>query len=169
VPGYEFCLGCGVRNPRGAQVRFEYDDRFIWKRQTPLAHFRCGDGTLSLAYHCIVGDELGWWMGALRQGECGLSNRVVLTLGDTVRHGTPVLALGSRSTVRTSDPKGRIWQTEAAILAADWRPLATAAVQFVGSRAFTQMMLPGFIQEGGGLAALQRAFPRYKDQLTGKA
>jgi len=35
----------------------------------------------------------------------------------------------------------------------------------VGSRAFTQMMLPGFIR-GEDLASLQRAFPRYKDSLA---
>ena len=168
VPGYEWCLGCGARNPRGAQVRFEYDDLLMWKRLSPRAHFRCGDGSLSLGYHCIVGDELGWWMGALKQGECGLSNRVVLTLGDSVPHGTPLLAVGSRSAVRTSDPKGRIWQTLAYILTEDWRPVAAAEVQFVGSRVFTQMMLPGFIK-GEDLASLQRAFPRYKDSLAGDA
>ena len=165
VPGYEFCLGCGFQNPRGAQVRFEYDDRFMWKRLAPRAHFRCGDGSLSLGYHCIVGDELGWWMGALKQGECGLSNRVVLTLGNSVPHETPLLAMGSRLAVRTSDPKGRIWQTLAYILTADWQPLATADVQFVGSRAFTQVMLPRFIK-GADLPSLQRAFPRYKDSLA---
>jgi hypothetical protein len=165
VPGYEFCLGCGSRNPRGAKVRFAYNDLFVWKRLAPPAHFRCGDGSLSLGYHCIVGDELGWWMGALRQGECGLSSRVVLTLGDSVPHGTPLLALGVRSAVRTSDPKGRIWQAEALILTADWRPVAAAEVQFAGSRAFTHMMLPGFIR-GEDLSSLQHAFPRYKDSLA---
>jgi len=166
VPGYELCLGCGFRNPRGAQVRFEYNDLFMWKRLTPQGHFRCRDGSLSLGYHCIVGDELGWWMGALQQGECGLSNRVVITLGDSVPHGTHLLALGSRLAVRTSDPKGRIWQTLALILTTDWHPVAVAEVQFVGSRAFTQVMLPRFIR-GEDLASLQRAFPRYKDALAG--
>ncbi|MEI8188424.1 MAG: hypothetical protein WCI75_01750 [candidate division NC10 bacterium] len=165
VPGYEFCLGCGFQNPRGAQVRFEYDDLLMWKRLAPQAHFRCGDGSLSLGYHCIVGDELGWWMGALKQGECGLSNRVVLTLGDSVPHRTPLLAVGSRSAVHTSDPKGRIWQALAYILTEDWQPVATADVQFVGSRAFTQTMLPRFIK-GQDLPSLQRAFPRYKDSLA---
>jgi hypothetical protein len=165
VPGYEWCLGCGFQNPRGAQVRFEYNDLFMWKRLAPQAHFRCGDGSLSLGYHCIVGDELGWWMGALKQGECGLSSRVVLTLGDSVPHRTPLLALGSRSAVTTSDPKRRIWQTEALILTTDWRPVAIAGVQFAGSRAFTQVMLPRFIK-GEDLPSLQRAFPRYKDSLA---
>lgn len=165
VPGYEFCLGCGVRNPRGAQVRFEWDEEFVWKRLSPQPHFRCEDGGLSPSYHIIVGDELGWWMGALRLGECGLSSRLVVTLGDAVPFGTPLLALGPRASVRTSDPKGRLWQTLAMILTPDWQPVASAEVEFAGSRAFSKVMLPKFIK-GEDLASLQRAFPRYKDSLT---
>ena len=44
-------------------------------------------------------------------------------------------------------------------------PYTTADVQFVGSRVFTQMMLPSFIK-GQDLPSLQRAFPRYKDSLA---
>jgi hypothetical protein len=160
VPGYEFCLGCGFRNPRGAQVRFDYDDEFLWKTLTPQKHFRCEDGSLFLGYHIIVADELGWWMGALRQGECGLSRRLVVTLADPVPHGTSLLALGLRSAVKTSDPKGRIWQTQALILTPDWRPVAAAEVEFAGSRAFSKVMLPRFVS-GTDPESLRRAFPRY--------
>ena len=162
VPGYEHCLGCGFRNPRGAQVRFECDEHFVWKRLTPQAHFRCADGSLFPGYHIIVGDELGWWMGALRQGECGLSSRLVVTLAGAVTHGTRLLALGPRSAVRTSDPKGRIWRTQALIVGLDWQPAAAAEVEFAGSRAFSKVMLPRFIVDRDAMA-LQRAFPRYKD------
>jgi hypothetical protein len=165
VPVYEFCLGCGVRNPRGAQIRFECDEHFVWRRLQPQAHFRCEDGSLFPGYHIIVGDELGWWMGALRQGECGLSSKLSVTLGDTVPFGTALLALGPRASVRTSDPKERIWQTLAMILTPDWRPVASAEVEFAGSKAFSKVMLPKFIR-GKDLASLQRAFPRYKDSLT---
>lgn len=168
VPGYEWCLGCGFRNPRGAQVRFECDDAFVWKHLTPQAHFRCEDGSLFPGYHIIVGDELGWWMGALRQGECGLSSRLVVTLGKTVSHGRPLLALGSRASVRTSDPKGRIWQTEALILTADWQPVAAAEVEFAGSRAFSKTMLPRFVV-GRDAGSLGRAFPRYQNLWTRNA
>jgi hypothetical protein len=168
VPGYEFCLGCGFRNTRGAQIRFECDDHFVWKRLTPQAHFRCEDGSLFPGYHIIVGDELGWWMGALRQGECGLSSKLAVTLGKTVRHGTPLLALGPRASVRTSDPKGRIWQTQALIVTADWKPVAAAEVEFAGSRAFSKIMLPRFVT-GRNAGSLGRAFPRYKDFLTENA
>lgn len=170
VPGYELCLGCGFRNPRGAQVRFECDDHFVWKHLTPQAHFRCADGSLFAGYHIIVGDELGWWMGALRQGECGLSSRLVVTLAGTVKHGTQLLALGSRGAVRTSDPKGRIWQTHALIVTRDWQPVAAAEVEFAGSRAFSKIMLSRFV--AGTLAdaaSLRRTFPRYADLWSGGA
>jgi hypothetical protein len=164
VPGYELCLGCGFRNPRGAQVRFECDDTFVWKRLEPQAHFRCEDGSLFPGYHIIVGDELGWWMGALRQGECGLSSRLVVTLGSTLKHGKPLLALGSRASVRTSDPKGRIWRTEAMIVTADWQPVAAAEVEFAGSRAFSKVMLPRFVASTeADAAALRQTFPRYRN------
>ncbi len=168
VPGYEMCLGCGFRNPRGAQIRFECEEHFVWKHLAPQMHFRCEDGSLFPGYHIIVGDELGWWMGALRQGECGLSSKLTVTLGETVRHGTSLLALGPRASVRTSDPKGRIWQAEALIVTADWQPVAAAEVEFAGSRAFSKVMLPKFIATTDAeAAALRRTFPRYKELWIG--
>jgi len=160
VPGYQFCLGCGLRNARGAQVRFDYNERFVWKRVVPQAHFRCADGTLFHGYLCIVCDEIGWWLGALRQGECGLSNRVTVCLDHPVAYGIPLLVLGIRPAVTTSDPRGRLWQSKAIIVTADWQPVATSEVQFVGSRAFTKMMLSGFAADENP-AALRRVFPRY--------
>ncbi len=158
LPGYEFCLACGLRNPRGVQVRFDYNESLVWKRLVPRDHFRCGDGSLYPGFLCIVGDEIGWWLGALRQGECGLSNRVTICLGQPVLHGAPLLILGARSEATTTDPKGRIWQTRASILTSDWQLVATGEVQFAGSRAFTRMMLPGF-QAGGDPAVLHALFP----------
>jgi len=111
-----------------------------------------------------VGDELGWWMGALRKGECGLSSKLAVTLGETVRHGTRLLALGPRASVRTSDPKGRIWQTQALIVTPDWQPAAAAEVEFAGSRAFSKVMLPSFVAAKDAEAvALRKTFPRYQD------
>ena len=160
VPGYEFCLACGLLNPRGVQVRFEYNDALVWKQLIPQAHFRCRDGSLFPGYLCVVCDEIGWWLGALRQGECGLSNRVTVVLDQPVAHGVPLLALGARSAVNTSDPKERVWQTHAAVVTPDWRPVATTEVQFAGSRAFTKVMLPKFLP--GHATAVERVFPRYK-------
>lgn len=163
VPGYEFCLACGLRNPRGVQMRFEYNHRLVWKQLTPQTHFRCADGTLFPGFLCIVGDEIGWWLGALCQGECGLSNRVAVCLGNPIPHGVPLLALGDRAAVATTDRKGRIWQTQATIVTPDWHPVASIGVQFAGSPAFTKVMLPRFVPSQDS-AALQRAFPRYATQ-----
>ncbi len=163
VPGYEFCLGCGFSNPRGAQIRFDYNESVVWKRLTPQAHFRSSDGSLFPGYLCIVCDELGWWLGALRQGECGLSNRVVVYLGGPVGADIPLLAVGARSAVVASDKKGRVWQTALAIVTPEWSPVATAEVQFVGSRAFTKVMLSRFLP-GNDPSAIRRAFPKYESQ-----
>lgn len=161
VPVYEWCLGCGVLNPRGAQVRFEYDEQYVWKRLSPQRHFRCDDGRLCPGYHLIVGDELGWWLGALRLGECGLSSRLVVTLGPAVTHATTLLALGTRAQVQTSDPKGRLWRTQATIVTLAGQPVAAAEVEFAGSRAFSKVMLSRFLADDP--AALCQAFPRYKE------
>jgi hypothetical protein len=160
LPGYEFCLACGLHNARGAQVRFDFNDALVWKRLQPQGHFCCADGSLFPGYLCIVADEMGWWLGALRQGECGLSSQVTICLGRPVAHGVPLLILGDRSSVAALDAKGRVWRTGATIVTADWTPVATAEVQFAGSRAFTKVMLPSFIP-GEDPAALHRVFPRY--------
>ena len=87
-----------------------------------------------------------------------------MTLGKTIKHGTPLLALGPRASVRTSDPKGRIWQTQALIVTQDWQPVAAAEVEFAGSRAFSKVMLPRFVAGTDAEAgALQKTFPRYQD------
>jgi hypothetical protein len=142
-------------------VRFKYNEGVVWQRLVPQPHFRCGDGSLFPGYLCIVGDEIGWWLGALRQGECGLSNRVTVTLGAPVAHDVPLLILGARAAVTSTDPKGRVWQTRATIMTPDWEPVASAEVQFAGSRAFTKVMLPGFLP-GGDRAAVERVFPTAK-------
>lgn len=164
VPGYEFCLACGLRNDRGAQVRFDYNDALVWKRLQPQAHFRSADGCVFPGYLCIVADEIGWWMGALRQGECGLSTRVTVCLGRPVAYGVPLLILGDRLAVTASDTKGRVWRAHATVVTLDWTPVATAEVQFAGSRAFTKVMLPGFLPSQDP-TPLQRAFPRYAASL----
>jgi hypothetical protein len=54
-----------------------------------------------------------------------------------------------------------VWQTQSAIVTLDWQPVATAEVQFAGSRAFTKVMLPGFLP-GGDRTAVERVFPTAK-------
>jgi hypothetical protein len=164
VPAYQYCLGCGLDNPRGAQVRFEYDDTWMWKRLTPQTHFRSADGSLVPAYHTIVGDELGWWLAAVRLGECGLSGKLSVTLGPPTPHGAPLVAVGSRAGLVSTDPKGRVWQVPVAILTEDGAAAAAAEVQFVASRAFTRLMLPRF-RWTDDLTDARRIFPRYRQEL----
>jgi hypothetical protein len=161
LPGYRYCLACGLENPRGVHARFECTDALVWKRLTPRPHFACADGSLFHAFLTVVCDEVGWWLGALRQGECGLSSRVTVWLAGSVPAGSPLLALGPRDTVTGTDPKGRLWQTRSLVVGPDWSPVAAAEVQFAGSRAFTKTMLPLFLP-GSDPTALGRVFPRYR-------
>jgi len=168
VPAYQYCLGCGLDNPRGAQVRFEYDDAWMWKRLSPRPHFRSADGSLAPAYHTIVGDELGWWLAAVRLGECGLSGSLSVTLGEPTPHEAPLVALGSRAGLVSADPKGRVWRVPVALLTEEGTPVAAAEVQFVASRAFTKLMLPRF-RWTDDLADARRIFPRYREALDDPA
>jgi hypothetical protein len=47
------------------------------------------------------------------------------------------------------------------ILSPDWKPVATAEIQFAGSRAFTRKMLPLFLP-GSNPEDVNRIFPRYR-------
>jgi acyl-coenzyme A thioesterase PaaI-like protein len=162
VPAYEHCFGCGLLNSRGLQVRFRYTQGWMWKRVIPQPHFRSTDGRLFAGYLAVLCDELGWWLGALHAGECGVSNRLTLHL--SAAPPGELLALGSRSRVRSTDVKGRTWQTEATVFGLEGQTVATARVQFISSPAFTKLMLPRFrlVDERGAVA---RAFPRYRDAL----
>jgi hypothetical protein len=72
--------------------------------------------------------------------------------------------------VRTSDPKGRIWQTHAAIVTREWQPVAAADVEFAGSRAFSKGMLERFVAATEeDAASLRRAFPRYAGRWPARA
>ena len=162
VPGYDACYGCGSGNPRGLQVRFRYTAEWLWQRVTPQPHFRSADGGLFPGYLLVLCDELGWWLGALHAGECGVSNRLTLQL--TRPRTTSLLAVGARKTVHSSDPRGRTWQTDTTVFGLDGQTVATARIQFVSSPAFTRLMLPRFRQMEEP-ETLARAFPRYRDAL----
>ena len=161
LPGYRYCLACGLENPRGVHARFDCNEALVWKRLVPRPHFASTDGSLFHAFLTVVCDEIGWWLGALRQGECGLSSRVTIWLGASLPAGTPLLVLGPRDTVTSTDPKGRLWQTRSLVVGPDWSPVAAAEVQFAGSRAFTKTMLPLFLP-GSDPTSLGRVFPRYR-------
>jgi len=168
LPGYRYCLACGLENPRGVHVRFDCSEALVWKRLVPRPHFACADGSLFHGFLTVVCDEIGWWLGALRQGECGLSSRVAVWLGGSVPAGVPLLILGPRDTVTSTDPKGRFWNTRSLVVGPDWSPVAAAEIQFAGSRAFTKTMLPHFLP-GNDPTIVGRVFPRYRETERGSA
>ena len=79
VPGTATCLACGSANPLGLGVRFLVNDRFLWRECLPPAAFRTREGAHP-AFALILLDELGWWLGALAQKECGVTTDVRITL-----------------------------------------------------------------------------------------
>jgi len=162
LPGTATCLACGSANPLGLQLRFEYNDRFVWREFEPRLPYRSPDDELHPALATVALDEIGWWLGALDQEECGVTNDITITLLSPLRPG-PLLVLGDRTAVRRGDdPRGRYSMAEAFLLTLSGAPLAVGRVRFAGSRAYTKRLLPAFVAESG--EAIYRIFPRYAPQ-----
>ena len=159
LPGTATCLACGSTNPLGLQLRFDYNDRFVWREFEPRPPYEGPGGGLHPALAPILLDEIGWWLGALDQGECGVTNEVAVALFGPLPRG-PLLALGDRAAVRRAgDSRGRYSRAEALLLTRSGSPLAAATVQFAGSRVYSKRLLPVFAAESG--EAIYRLFPRY--------
>lgn len=159
LPGTATCLACGSANPLGLQLRLEYNDRFIWREFEPRALYQSPEGLPEPALAPIVLDEIGWWLGALGQGECGVTNELTIALLGSLPRG-PLLVLGDRGSIRLEDdPRGRYCRAEAVLLTRSGEPLAAAAVRFAGSRAYSKRLLPALIAESGD--AIYRLFPHY--------
>jgi hypothetical protein len=144
VPGTASCLACGAANPLGLGVRFWVTERFVWRECVPPETYRTRQGTHP-ALALILLDELGWWLGALAQQECGVTTDVRITLLGTLPFA-PLLALGDRAAVGADeDPRGRYCRTVGALFGPDGTVLATAEVRFAGSRAYTRRLLDPFL------------------------
>ncbi len=159
VPGATMCLACGSRNPRGLRLRLDYDTSRLWKRATAPAHWRDPDGSSSPALALVLLDEIGWWLGAMACGECGLSTRLDVTLGERADAAAPLLVVGARAGVVTDDPRRRVWRSRAALLATAGpaRPLASAEIAFAGGPAFTKSMAADLF-DPSDLAAARKIF-----------
>ncbi len=158
VPGTAMCLVCGQRNARGLRARLHYDRALVWKRLTPPASFRQSDGALFPGFAFATLDEIGWWLGALAAGECGLSTRLSFAVRGPIPHGEPLLLVGERARSVTDDPRRRVWRSRAALVAESWRTVATAEVTFAASRAFTRSMAAGLFN-ASDREAVRRLFP----------
>lgn len=146
VPGTATCLACGSANPLGLGVRFHVDDRFLWREYTPREVYRAADGSLHAALVTIMLDELGWWLGALAQGECGVTTEVAVTVYRRLPFA-PLLVIGDRTVVTADeDPRGRYTRGHGWLCTTDGTLLAGADVRFAGSRAYTKRLLDAFLE-----------------------
>jgi hypothetical protein len=161
VPGTATCLACGSANPLGLAVRFLVNDRFLWSEYTPPTTYRTREGAHP-ALALIMLDELGWWLGALAQKECGVTTDVRITLFETLPFA-PLLVLGDRTASGSdADPRGRYSRTSGVILAEDGRVLAAAEVRFGGSRAYTRRLVEPFLATAS-IDDVARWFPSIRD------
>jgi hypothetical protein len=146
VPATATCLACGTANPLGLALRLRFDDRFLWQEYAPPAHYRAAGGSLHPTLATVALDEMGWWLGALAQQECGVTTEVTVSVFQPLPFG-PLLLLGDRSAVRPDeDPRGRYLRARACLLAPDGGLLAAAEVRFAGSPAYTKRLLQPFLE-----------------------
>jgi len=104
VPGNANCLACGSENPIGLQIRFHYGEGAVWKTYRPRPPYRASDGSLVPAFHFIALDEIGWWLGVLSAGECGVTNEIAVRILRPVPFDTPLVISGSRAAVTPVPP-----------------------------------------------------------------
>ena len=120
------------------------NDRFLWREYAPPAAYQTRDGAHP-ALALILLDELGWWLGALAQRECGVTTDVQITLFEAIP-AAPLLVIGDRTAVRSDgDPRGRYSRVSGVLLGPDGALLATAEVRFAGSRAYTRRLVEPFL------------------------
>lgn len=155
------CLACGSENPLGCQLALRFDDRWLWSEHWPRLPFRSPDGTLDPALFPILLDEVGWWLGALRTGEAGVTTEVFTTLySDEVAFDGPLILLGEHGGVTASDEKGHFWETTGAIFSAGGKPLASARVTYAASRVYSKRLVP-LLAALNPPDSVRRVFPRY--------
>jgi hypothetical protein len=158
TPGTSTCLACGSAKPIGLAVRFRVSDRLLWRDYAPPETYRTRDGGTHPALAAVMLDELGWWLGALAQGECGVTTEVEVTWYCPLPFA-PLLVIGDRTAVRVDDdPRGRYWRAGGAIRSPDGIVLAAGRVRFAGSRAYTRRLLEPFL-ETTDADTLVRLFP----------
>jgi hypothetical protein len=159
LPRTATCLACGAANPLGLALTIRMTERFLWCEVAPPEHYRAADGLLHPALATVALDELGWWLGALAQAECGVTTEVVITVLRLLPFA-PALLLADRDAVQADDdPRGRYVRARAWLLTGDGRPAAFADVRFAGSPAYTRRLLQPFL-ETTSAEAFFRVFPR---------
>ncbi|MBI4013855.1 MAG: hypothetical protein HY359_16175 [Candidatus Rokubacteria bacterium] len=146
LPGTATCLACGSANPLGLGVRFLADARFLWREYVPPESYRAAAGSLHPALVTVLLDELGWWLGALAQQECGVTTEVSVSIFRPLPFA-PLLVLGDRAAVRADDdPRGRYVRARGCLLTDEGTLLAACEVRFAGSAAYTRRLLQPFLE-----------------------
>jgi hypothetical protein len=147
VPTARGCLACGTENPVGLRVGLRFDERSVWTEYRPRETYRGADGRIAPALFTVLLDEMAWWLGALATGEAGVTTDIRVTLHRPAHPGGDrLLAVGARERVTPLDARGRYWRTETAVLAADATPLASGAITFAGSRAYSRRLVPQLLR-----------------------
>jgi hypothetical protein len=165
TPGTATCLACGSANPLGLRVRFEVTDRLLWRLYTPSQAYDAGHGQAHPALATIMLDELGWWLGALAQGECGVTTEVRITLHRGLPFA-PLLVVGDRHLVQPAED-ARYCRAPGFILTPDGELLAAAVVTFAGSRAYTRRLVGPFLETTDS-ETLFRLFPSARTLAKGR-
>lgn len=162
VPGTVTCVACGSANPLALGLRFRFNDRLLWRECVPRDGYRAADGSLHPAAVTIALDELGWWLGALAQRECGVTTEVEVTVHRALPFA-PFVVLGDRAAVTSDDaPRGRFARAGGLVVSPDGTPLASARVRFAQSRAYTKRLLEPFLEESEP-ELLFRLFPSARE------
>ena len=161
LPTTRGCLACGSENPLGCQLALRFDDRWLWSEHWPRPPFRSPNGTLDPALFPILLDEVGWWLGALRTGEAGVTTEVSTTLHcDDVAFDGPLTLLGEHGRVTARDEKGHFWETAGAVFSARGSLLASARVTYAASRVYSKRLVP-LLAALNPSDSVRRVFPRH--------
>ena len=165
APTTRGCLACGSENPLGCRLHLAFDDRWLWCEHRPRDPFRLPDGSLDVALFPIILDEIGWWLGALRTGEAGVTAEVAVTIHrHDVAFGDPLVLLGDYSTVTSADGKGHFWRTEGGVFDAHGTLLASARVTYAASRIYSKRLIPALLALNPA-ESVRRVFPTYVAEL----
>jgi hypothetical protein len=162
LPRTQTCLACGSTNPVGLALRLRATDRIIGQEYRPPPAYRIRDGGAHPALAFIALDELAWWLGALAQGECGVTTDVRVTVYQPLPDA-PLLLLGDRAVTNDdADGRGRYCRARGVLLDPGGTLLAAADVRFAGSRAYTRRLLDAFLGTSE-LDLVARWFPSARD------
>jgi hypothetical protein len=143
LPRTRSCLACGSTNPVGLDLRLVAAPAVLGQEYEPRPAYRTRAGVHpALAFVAL--DELGWWLGALAQGECGVTTELHVRLFRWLPDA-PLLILGDRTAVSLDDPRGRYRLTRGLLLDPAGEVLAAADVRFAASRAYTRRLLEPFL------------------------